>query len=1099
MHRPIREGEFAMSTILRVLQGPVAEALGWALLHSLWQIALAGCILAVVDRLLRSASANLRYCVLCGGLVASTLGPVATLSRLIHQTPEPLQSPVMGSIAARDHAVSSAPDTTATPLPAVPSNTPSADVRSENSDSATFPNRAAPSRQPFSWPDWFRHGVTPALGWIVGGWGLGVAFLMLRLTVAWLELQRVQKQAVPMNAPDWKRAVERLAARLEIHRPVRLVESRRIEVPSVIGWFRPVILLPVTALTGLPVSQVEALLAHELAHIRRHDYLANLVQTAAEILFFYHPVLWWISRRIREERENCCDDLAVAVCGDVQTYARALASMEELRSQSALSLAANGGSLLQRIRRLSQRGSRQTLPPKSRLSTGGVSLLILLAIASLTLTSGAVSQFSAAAGNGDGPLVEPQQEPLNDAERPVDVLVGKGTLSLPAAPASGSRLDASGDPLPEGVVQRLGTTRYRVPGWYKSLGFSANGDWIWVKSDNQITAVHRATGHRIENSAFGFGPGHIDRLAVSDDGTRVAVAQADYATRPLEEFEHRIQILDGATGAKRTVLKWNERASQHVLAFSRDTRYVACVTNWAEESTLRVWLVETGTLLRESTWKDGMVLALAFSPDGKSVATGGRKKGQVWNWEDEVPAPVAEMPGLRDDLLRFSVDGSLVTGAENGMAYVIRDPKTGKEKAVLETGGMPTIADGGFGISPDGRFLAGPVYQGNEVRLWDLKTLKLVHTFACPQPQTTAFSPDGKWLAAGGDTIVRVWNAETHEPVDWVDDAHSDPLFKVKFLPDQKTLVTASADSTVRFWDIGSGKPQRIIRKTEKGMVDELAISPDGRWVASSSHNRARLTEAATGRQIAEWTVDQGRTTIVKFSEDSRRLFTLATSHEGGRVLLSIRDAESGKVLETREIALKNPKEAEVDRRNPFGNQWKHRESHFVDDGARVLLVNRSTIYEIESASGNELAQTRLAGAIEQVAVSPDSRWVAMVIRPKSTDESKTVYQLQLQSRDDLKAGSPPALLTSSHGMGEIAFSADSRQVAWYEWEDITPSSVDLVVADIPTGTVRARIRGARMGWCLEFSPNGQQLATGHYDSSVVVWDLSRFAVTGKP
>ena len=134
---------------------------------------------------------------------------------------------------------------------------------------------------------------------------------------------------------------------------MRLLESTRVDVPTVIGWLTPVVLLPASALAGLTPQQIEAILAHELAHIRRHDYLVNLLQTLVETLLFYHPAVWWLSRRIRVERENCCDDLAVSLCGDPVAYAAALADLEELRSSNrTLALAATGGSLLQRVRRL---------------------------------------------------------------------------------------------------------------------------------------------------------------------------------------------------------------------------------------------------------------------------------------------------------------------------------------------------------------------------------------------------------------------------------------------------------------------------------------------------------------------------------------------------------------------------------------------------------------------------------------------------------------------------------------------------------------------------------------------------------------------------
>src|SRR5213075_1678041 len=137
---------------------------------------------------------------------------------------------------------------------------------------------------------------------------------------------------------------------MRLRRAVKLVESAAVEVPAVISWLRPVVLLPASTLTGLAPKQIEMVLAHELAHIRRHDFLVNILQAVVETLMFYHPAVWWMSRRLRIERENCCDDLAVAVCGDALQYARALTRLEELRGGPRIALAANGGSLLTRVR-----------------------------------------------------------------------------------------------------------------------------------------------------------------------------------------------------------------------------------------------------------------------------------------------------------------------------------------------------------------------------------------------------------------------------------------------------------------------------------------------------------------------------------------------------------------------------------------------------------------------------------------------------------------------------------------------------------------------------------------------------------------------------
>jgi uncharacterized protein involved in exopolysaccharide biosynthesis len=174
--------------------------------------------------------------------------------------------------------------------------------------------------------------------------------------------------------PDLLQRLDDLRRRLSIGRPVRLVKSALVEVPTVLGWLRPVILLPASSLAGLTPGQLDAILVHELAHVRRFDYLVNVLQCLIETVMFYHPVVWWISRCIREERENCCDDFVVKVSGNRVAYARALATLESLRGEMPqLAFAASGGSLLNRVRRLlGASGSEETM---SLRQIGGLALL----------------------------------------------------------------------------------------------------------------------------------------------------------------------------------------------------------------------------------------------------------------------------------------------------------------------------------------------------------------------------------------------------------------------------------------------------------------------------------------------------------------------------------------------------------------------------------------------------------------------------------------------------------------------------------------------------------------------------------------------------
>ena len=189
--------------------------------------------------------------------------------------------------------------------------------------------------------------------WLVSGWLAGVLLLSLRLLGGWWST-RVLRVVDVSPVPDWCRAqLTALSARMRIARPVAIVSSIRISVPVIVGHVKPVIVLPAAALSGLSASQLEAILAHELAHVRRHDYLVNLAQTVIETLLFYHPAVWWVSRQVRVTREHCCDDLAVTVCRSRQEYVHALLDLEELRASTALlALGATDGSLLARGRRL---------------------------------------------------------------------------------------------------------------------------------------------------------------------------------------------------------------------------------------------------------------------------------------------------------------------------------------------------------------------------------------------------------------------------------------------------------------------------------------------------------------------------------------------------------------------------------------------------------------------------------------------------------------------------------------------------------------------------------------------------------------------------
>lgn len=288
------------------LQLGLASALAQALLHSLWQLTLIAGLASLGFNALAAAPARSRHALGMACLLAMLLAPVATFL---------LCWPSAGPVTVGELPGFGEPAT------------------------AALAGAVAPS-----WQDW----LLVALSQL---WLVGVALMALRQLGGWRLLQRIEAQPFAEIPPHWQARVDALVAALGIGRRVSVRLARHVASPFTTHALRPVIWLPLALLTRLPVDQVEALLAHELAHIRRFDWCWNALQCLAEGLLFHHPALWWLSRRIREEREHACDDLAVSACGDAVALAEALAGLQRSRLPSPV-LAARGGGLLKRVEHL---------------------------------------------------------------------------------------------------------------------------------------------------------------------------------------------------------------------------------------------------------------------------------------------------------------------------------------------------------------------------------------------------------------------------------------------------------------------------------------------------------------------------------------------------------------------------------------------------------------------------------------------------------------------------------------------------------------------------------------------------------------------------
>jgi beta-lactamase regulating signal transducer with metallopeptidase domain len=282
----------------------ILATIGWAVVHSLWLGALMAGLAAMALSLLHDRHARVRYQIACVAMALMVASPVAIAVSAIDLLDAPVRRQTVSIIEA------------SVGMPAVVD---------------------------------LRRTAVPAAALL---WTFGFAICAIRIVGEWRRARRMRRLDLEKASDAVRATVDELRARLSISAAVRVCRSTRAGVPMVLGWRDPLILLPSGSAAGLGDEQLRAVLAHELAHVKRRDYLTNLLQIGADALLFHHPAARWVSRRIRVEREYCCDDVAVGVSRDPRMYARALAALEDARGGCLLAVAAASGTLLDRIQRI---------------------------------------------------------------------------------------------------------------------------------------------------------------------------------------------------------------------------------------------------------------------------------------------------------------------------------------------------------------------------------------------------------------------------------------------------------------------------------------------------------------------------------------------------------------------------------------------------------------------------------------------------------------------------------------------------------------------------------------------------------------------------
>lgn len=414
-----------------ILAESLMQATGMTLVHSLWQSSLVALLLWIALSMTGKKRASARYIASSAALGLIVIITVCTFIKLLSAT--------------------TATAGMATEFQPVPDSYPAAANVANN---AAHSARLTVPRLILTSSRFFENYYSI----IVFVWLTGVVFFSARFTGGIIIARQLRRKGIKLIPPSWSNTVTHLCRKIGIRRRVAILESLTARVPMVIGALKPVILVPAGLLTGIPYNQVEAIIAHELAHIKRNDFLVNLMQSIIEIVLFYHPAVWWISGVIRDERENCCDDHAVKACGDPLAYAKALISLQEsvnTGSGTAVALTGNNRNhkLTNRIKRI--------IKMKSNNSNITERLMAVAILVMLVTTATLVTGFTQKANYPDSRAAI--EKPVADIQYQDTLSTKKSTISTEYKDPVDNRKKRVKMEIKDGVVYELYINSVRVP------------------------------------------------------------------------------------------------------------------------------------------------------------------------------------------------------------------------------------------------------------------------------------------------------------------------------------------------------------------------------------------------------------------------------------------------------------------------------------------------------------------------------------------------------------------------------------------------------------------------------------------------------------
>jgi WD40 repeat protein/beta-lactamase regulating signal transducer with metallopeptidase domain len=972
----------------------------------------------------------------------------------------------------------------------------------------------------------------PATGRLAGTlaalWLFGAVVYLGRAVVCLVLLYRRAWLARPVREPEWTGLLALLRKCYGLP-PIALLESSAIETPLTMGLFRPAILLP-PGRRHWPVEQRALILTHELAHIQRRDFLAGLLAELVACLWWFHPLVRWLASRLRLEQEYAADACVASASADPTDYIRCLARLAlGLRvgfNSLAPALWRRRPEILRRIDMLRSHPNGQ--PPHLGKRTACVVAVL------------AMAAWLAVACIGPVPP-------------------GEATAAPPPAPAKDQAKAPGGplaDRLPAGALARLGTTRMRHDGDVTFVAFGPGEKTLLTAGqDNTIRLWDMATGNELKRFAR---PKPLPPKPAKPDpkkeqaqleelvrhfgqggGGSFSVALAPAAKVLAASGANVIQIWEVETGKE---LRQIEVPGGGIagLLFSPDGRVLAArIGNGA----LLVWEVESGKLLHDiklPTRETGNMVVLAiggdggdapgmaFTPDSKALvgaATEYKKEEAAHSvkfWDLASGKELHKVPvpgGVNVSGVALSPDGKLVAyGA--GDSIHLCEVSSGTELRKLRTGRVISAA-----FTPDGKALAVRA-RNQRLRLWDVETGKELHqlsdadpppqgmgglafvivgAFSGPEVRALAFSPDGKQIAAAAGSTVRLWDVASGKEVH-LSEGHWRPPSAIVLSPDGKAVVSWGPDRMVRRWDGVNGKSLGAFAAPRETTL--AVFSPDGRVVAlANTDNTVRLHETATGKELSQIKGRTAGTASLAFTPDSKVL-----AARGNDDVIRLYDAGRGADLRQISIRPALPGGTGGNAVIILGGRGRGPRGTapglaFSPDG-RLLVTpvsgrgnsgNALAVFDV--ATGKELRKIMTPQRIATYAFAPDGRTLAA----ENGDRTLTLWEVASgKERGHLgKAAEPPpqegnritvgaalngAFVGGSDPAGPIGvtFSPDGRAIL------VRGPTGGVAFWDVVAGKEISQLQGhAGRVETVAIATTGKVVATGGSDTTILLWDAT--------